>query len=140
MGEHTPPEDERHDFAKVNRQALQLTAASYLLVVCLAYPFLSAIDMARQFVVFPAITATAIGLLATYANRRDAEEIRYSSMYLGVVLNRIWLFFPVSIAFYACIVMLLNESYDGLRWIGPALGTSIGQQVADFVHARRQGR
>lgn len=127
-----------HDFAKVNRQALQLTVASYALVATLAYGVLSAEDMLRQFVLAPAVTGTACGLLNTYFNHKDAAFIDHRRLFAGKVLNRIWLFFPMSIAGYACIVIVTTGSYEGLRWIGPYLGIPLGQQISDYVFNLRR--
>lgn len=117
-----------------------MTLAGFALVATLAYPLLSISDIFKQFVTAPAVTSIAAGLLATYVNRRDVADIRYSALHLARVLNWIWLFFPLSLATYACVVMFATESYEGLRWIGPAPGMSIGQQVADRIHAARQDR
>ncbi len=125
-----------NDYAKVNRQALQLTTAGVLLVAALAYGVLPLLDMLKQFVIAPAVTGLFFGFLNDYRNRSNPPEEKLSAFDAGKVLSRIWLFLPLSIAAYAAVVILATESYAGLRWVGPFFGIPLGFQISNLLHDR----
>lgn len=130
----------RADYSSVNRQALQISLASYALLAAVSAGVLSAREMVEQLVIYPGLLAAFLGWRTHVANREDDSGIPHSQWFAGPLVDTFFLFFPVALGVGGALLVFMTGSTERLQWIAVALGGVIGQRVVDYVHDLRSPR
>jgi hypothetical protein len=119
-------------FLQTSVQAVQLWAASTLLLVASAWVQLPLDAFLLSGLLYPAIVGTVVGLFA-YLWRPEELVDGDVPQRMAVVL----ILTPVVLTLWACAVLLLGGRFEEVAWVLMCVAAATGQQAGQLARLRR---